>query len=323
MDNNMDDGIDEGIDDVEEVVGFAGFHSGFVAVVGRPNVGKSTLLNLLLKQKIAAVSPRAQTTRRKQLGILTLEKSQIVFVDTPGIHKPVHKLGEFMNQVALEALRDSDLILWLVDASMKPATEDRLVAEQLMEINAKAALPVLVALNKIDQVLPEHRNARLDAYGDLLPDAHFCLLSATTGEGTAALVDEIIARLPEGPQLYEEDQITDLYEREIAVDLIREAVLHHLKEEVPHATAVRIDEYKDREEEVAYIAATLMVERESHKGIVIGKGGEMLKKIGTTARREIEEMSGRKVFLELRVKVLENWRNNPILLKQLGYRPEK
>jgi GTP-binding protein Era len=326
LDTELESELDSEISpdlDIETSLEFAGFHSGFVAVVGRPNVGKSTLLNLLLKQKIAAVSPRAQTTRRRQLGILTQEKAQIIFVDTPGIHKPVHKLGEFMNQVALDALRDADLILWLVDASMKPTTEDRLVAERLAEVNSEAHLGVLVGLNKIDQVEAPYRAGRLDAYEDLLPGAQFILLSATTGEGTANLVASLIDRLPEGPPLYEEDQITDLYEREIAVDLIREAILIHLKDEVPHATAVRIDEYKDREDEVAYIAATLMVERESHKGIVIGKAGDMLKKIGTTARKEIEDMSGRKVFLELRVKVLENWRNNPILLKQLGYRPEK
>ena len=298
-----------------------GFHSGFVAVVGRPNVGKSTLLNYLLKQKIAAVSPRAQTTRRRQLGILTSEKAQIIFVDTPGIHNPVHKLGEFMNQVALDALRDADVILWLVDASVKPTTEDRLVAERLAQV--RAGQVVLVGLNKIDLVIEDQRVSRLDAYQDLVPEAEFHSLSAINGEGCSDLLAALRARLPEGPPLYDEEQVTDLYEREIAVDLIREAILRHLKDEVPHATAVRMDEYKDREDNVAYIAATLMVERETHKGIVIGKGGEMLKKIGMTARQEIEEMSGRKVFLELHVKVLENWRNNPILLKQLGYRPEK
>jgi GTPase len=300
---------------------YEGFHSGFVAVVGRPNVGKSTLLNLLLKQKIAAVSPRAQTTRRKQLGILTGEKNQIIFMDTPGIHNPVHKLGEFMNQVALDALRDADVILWLVDASVKPTSEDRQVAERLVQV--KAGQTVLVGLNKIDLVAIDQRAARLDAYQDLAPEAEIFMLSAVKGDGCTELLQALQARLPEGPPLYDEDQVTDLYEREIAMDLIREAVLRHLKDEVPHATAVRMDEYKDREENVAYIAATLMVERETHKGIVIGKGGEMLKKIGITARQEIEEMSGRKVFLELHVKVLENWRNNPILLKQLGYRPEK
>ena len=293
-----------------------------MAVVGRPNVGKSTLLNRLLGQKVAAVSPRAQTTRRKQLGILTNDQVQIIFIDTPGIHKPVHKLGEFMNQVALEALRDADVILWLVDASMKPTAEDRLVAERLAQDREGQALLVVV-LNKIDLVENSQRAGRVVAYEELAPEAEFLTVSAVKGEGCAELLAKINGRLPEGPPLYDAEQITDLYEREIAVDLIREAVLRHLQDEVPHATAVRIDEYKDREESVAYIAATLLVERETHKGMVIGKGGEMLKKIGVTARQEIEEMTGRKVFLELHVKVLENWRNNPTLLKQLGYRPEK
>jgi GTP-binding protein Era len=297
----------------------AGHRSGFVAVVGRPNVGKSTLLNRLLEQKIAAVSPRPQTTRRKQLGILSQPDAQIVFIDTPGIHKPAHRLGEWMVQVALEALRDADLALWLVDASAKPTPEDRLVSERLGE----AGRPVLLALNKIDLVPEDQRAVRTAAYRALAPEALLLSLSAFTGEGCPQLLDELLARLPEGPPFYDTEQITDLYEREIAVDLIREAVLNNLQDEVPHAIAVRLEEYKDREENVAYIAATLLVERESHKGIVIGKGGEMLKRIGSLARREIEAMTGRKVFLELRVKVMENWRDNPTLLKQLGYRSEK
>jgi GTP-binding protein Era len=282
-------------------------------------VGKSTLLNRLLEQKVAAVSPRPQTTRRKQLGILSLPAAQIVFIDTPGIHKPAHKLGEWMVQVALDALRDADLALWLVDTAAKPTPEDRLVSERL----AEAGRPVVLALNKIDLVPPDQREERIAAYSALAPQAEALLLSAQTGEGCAQLLDVLLARLPEGPPFYDTDQVTDLYEREIAIDLIREAVLFHLQDEVPHAIAVRLEEYKDRDEDVAYIAATLLVERESHKGIVIGKGGEMLKRIGSRARQEIETMTGRKVFLELRVKVLENWRDNPTLLKQLGYRSEK
>lgn len=295
------------------------YRSGFVAVVGRPNVGKSTLLNRLLEQKVAAVSPRPQTTRRRQLGILSLPAAQIVFIDTPGIHKPVHKLGEWMVQAAVEAVRDADLALWLVDASAKPTSEDRLVAERL----AETGQPVLLALNKIDLVPEEQRSARIEAYVQLAPQSDRFVISAAKGEGCAGLVDALVARLPEGPPFYDPEQVTDLYEREIAVDLIREALLRCLEDEVPHATAVRLEEYKDRGEDAAYIAATLLVERESHKGIAIGKGGEMLKRIGSLARQEIEAMTGRKVFLELRVKVLENWRNNPTLLKQLGYRPEK
>ncbi|MEJ5314432.1 MULTISPECIES: GTPase Era [Anaerolinea] len=297
----------------------AEFKSGFVAVVGRPNVGKSTLMNRYLGQKIAAVSPRPQTTRRRQLGILTLPQAQIIFVDTPGIHKPVHKLGEYMNQVALDALRDADLILWLVDASVKPTDEDRLCAQRITEALGETPENVLLALNKVDQVPEDQRPARLKSYQDLLPAAWVVWISATSGTGTQDLLDEILRRLPAGPPYYEEEQITDLYEREIAADLIREAALIHLKDEVPHAIAVRMDEYKERSEDTAYIAATLLLEREAHKPIVIGKGGEMLKRIGTTARQEIEAMSGRKVYLDLRVKVMENWRDNPALLRSLGY----
>ncbi len=295
------------------------FKSGFVAVVGRPNVGKSTLLNALLTQKVAAVSPRPQTTRRRQLAIMTRPDAQIVFVDTPGIHRPVHKLGEYMNQVALDALKDADVVLWMVDASAKPNEEDALTANALAEASAGDPMKVVLALNKIDLVSEMQRAERLSDYLSLYPRVHALMVSASTGFETGALLEAIVERLPVGPMYYEEDQITDLYEREIAVDLIREAVLRHLKDEVPHSTAVRIEEYKDRSEEAAYIAATLIVERESQKPIVIGKGGEMLKRIGTTARQEIEKMSGRSVFLDLHVKVMENWRDNPTLLRQLGY----
>ena len=295
------------------------FKSGFVAVVGRPNVGKSTLMNAFLKQKVAAVSPRPQTTRRRQLGILTQPDSQIVFVDTPGIHKPVHKLGEVMNQIALDALKDADLVLWLVDASARPNPEDELAAGRLAEVGADGALKVIMALNKIDQVPEEQRASRQAEYLALYPQAIAMQVSAATGFQTDTLLQAIHDRLPPGPPYYDEEQVTDLYERDIAADLVREAVLRHLKDEVPHSVAVRIDEYKERSEDTAYIAATLLVERESQKPIVIGKGGEMLKRIGTTARQEIEKMSGRGVFLDLHVKVMENWRDNPTLLRQLGY----
>ncbi len=295
------------------------FKSGFVAVVGRPNVGKSTLLNAYMAQKIAAVSPRPQTTRRRQLGILSLPEAQIVFVDTPGIHIPVHKLGEFMNQVALDALQDADVILWLVDGSARPNAEDELAAARLAEIAAHDPVKVIMALNKIDLVEEGLRAKRMDEYLQLFPTAHPVMIAASSSFAIDALLEAILERLPPGPAFYDSDQITDLYERDIAMDLVREAVLRHLKDEVPHSTAVRIDEYKDRDDDSAYIGATLLVERESQKPIVIGKGGEMLKRIGTTARRGIEEMTGRKVFLDLHVKVMENWRQNPNMLRQLGY----
>ncbi len=298
-----------------------GYKAGFVAVVGRPNVGKSTLINAFLQQKIAAVSPKPQTTRKIQLGILTLDNAQIIFMDTPGIHKPVHKLGEYMNDAAIETLEDADIILWLVDASAPPTNEDEIVASRLAKLKSEA--PVLLALNKVDLISGEALEERQVIYQKLLPKARPLRVSALNGYQIEQLTQEIIALLPEGEPFYDEDQVTDLYEREIAAELIREAALLHLRDEVPHALAVRIDEFKERSETSAYLGATLLVERDSQKGIVIGKGGEMLKAIGSTARKEIEAMSGRKIFLELRVKVNKNWRNDPFVLKLLGYVSEK
>jgi GTPase len=294
---------------------------GFVTLVGRPNVGKSTLMNALMGQKIAAVSPRPQTTRQRQLGILTFEKAQIVFVDTPGMHIAKHKLGEYMNEVASMTLSDADVVIWMVDGSVMPTEEDEIIAGKIKEL--RAAPPVLVALNKVDQVPSNQVPEYVLAYQSLLPDAEIIPLSAATGYQRNQLMDRLVELLPEGEPFYDEDQVTDLYERDIAADLVREAALVHLRDEVPHGIAVRVDEFTERGEEGAYIAATMFVERESHKGIVIGKGGEMLKRIGSTARKEIEAMSGRKVFLELRVKVNKNWRTNADALRLLGYFSDK
>jgi GTP-binding protein Era len=293
------------------------FRSGFVALVGRPNVGKSTLLNTLLGQKIAAVSPRPQTTRRSQLGILTLEDAQVVFVDTPGLHIPQHKLGEYMNEDAAAALEHCDLIVWMVDVNEAPTEEDRLIAGRLAKISHRP--PVILALNKKDRLKREDLPDRQAEYLALLPEGEPLVLCAFSEVDTRRFLDEVLAHLPQGAPFYEEEQVTDLYEREIAMDLIREAALVHLRDEVPHALGVRIDEYKERNPGLNYIAATLLVERESHKGIVIGQGGEMLKRIGSTARRSIEAMTGVKVFLELHVKVSKDWRDNPAILKTLGY----
>lgn len=294
------------------------YHSGFVAVVGRPNVGKSTLINSLLGQKIAPVSPRPQTTRRRQLGILTLPEAQIVFVDTPGIHLPRHKLGEFLNQEATEVLEDVDVILFLVDLSTPPGEEEQLIVQRIREAGAEDR--VILGLNKCDRLPEGDWESHAAPYRASIPHRTSIFLSATRGDGRETLIQTLIQALPTQEALYPEDQVTDLYEREIAAELIREAALIHLRDEVPHALAVRIDEYTERGEEGAYICATLFVERESQKGIVIGQGGSMLKRIGTDARREIEAMSGRKVFLDLHVKTLRNWRNNPDALRRLGYK---
>jgi len=291
--------------------------AGFVAVLGKPNVGKSTLINTLLQQKVAAVSPRPQTTRKRQLGILTLHDVQVIFIDTPGIHEPRHKLGVSMLQEAVDTLSECDLALMMVDASLPLDREDHQLAEILKGI--KRHFPVLLVLNKIDRLEPSDLPQRQSEYAKLVPEAVPVLVSSTRGDGIPRLLQEIIDRLPENPPFFPTDQITDLYEREIAADLIREAALLLLREEVPHGIAVRIDQYLERGEQGAYIEATLFVEREAHKGIVIGQDGSMLKQIGSAARRQIEEMNGRKVYLRLRVKVRKHWRNDEKFIRWFGY----
>ncbi|GAP21782.1 GTPase Era [Leptolinea tardivitalis] len=297
------------------------YKAGYIALAGRPNVGKSTLVNTIMGQKIAAVSPKPQTTRRRQLGILTLPQSQLIFVDAPGIHLQHHKLGEALNQTAEEIISDVDVIAWVVDGSAEPSGDD-LQARDLL-IQGKRRKKLVLIVNKIDRVLEENRPAVLERYQSLLPDARPVLVSATTKEGVDELLAVISDLLPVHPPYYDEDEITDLYEREIAADLIREAALKHLREEVPHALAVRVDEFKEREDGKTYVAATLFVERESQKGIVIGQGAEMLKRIGTSARVEMEKMGDRSIFLELRVKVAKGWRDDPDFLRRLGFEIKK
>jgi len=292
--------------------------SGFVAAMGRPNVGKSTLINALIGEKIAAVTPWPQTTRKRQLGILTTDLGQIIFVDTPGIHKPIHKLGKHMNEEAHSVLVDSDVILLVVDVSQPPNEEDQLLANTILRL--PRSIPVLMALNKSDLVNSETLEENKAAFDVLFPNTNAHIqTSAVLGENLDLLVSLLFEHLPEGPPFFPEDQITDLYEREIASDLIREAALFNLRDEVPHCIAVRIDEFTERGDRGAFIAATLFVERDSQKGIVIGKNGKMLKQIGTLARTEVENMSGRKVYLKLRVKVRKNWRNDEASLNLFGF----
>jgi GTP-binding protein Era len=294
------------------------FRTGFIAIIGRPNVGKSTLVNALLGQKIAAVSPKPQTTRKRQLGILTGGAYQLIFVDTPGMHKARHKLGEFLNQEAQASLAGMDVILWLVDGSVRPAEEDTQIGLLLGKLPRRTSL--VLAANKMDLIPAEALARNLEAYQALVRrEAKVISISATQNQNLQEMIELLVSLCPFRAPEYEEDQITDSYEREIAADLIREACLNHLREEVPHGVGVRIDEFKERENGMLYIAATTFVERDSQKGIVIGEGGKMLKSIGSAARREIEAMGGHPVFLELRVKVLKDWRDNEGAMQRFGY----
>jgi GTPase len=297
------------------------FKVGFVAVIGRPNVGKSTLINALLKQKIAAVSFRPQTTRKRQMGILTLQNDlqngQVIFIDTPGLHTPRHKLGELMNQEAEKTLEETDLILFVVDASQSPDDEDQMLFELINRL--KRNRPIILALNKIDLAERELLEGNEILFCRAVPQAKPIRVSALRSDNLDVLLQEILSYLPEGTPFFPEDQLTDLYERELSADLIREAALNLLRDEVPHGIAIRIDQYIERSEHGAYIEATIFVEKESHKPIVIGKAGRMLKQIGSAARKEIEAMSSRKIFLLLNVKVRQNWRDDEKVLRGFGY----
>jgi GTP-binding protein Era len=290
--------------------------SGFVAVVGRPNVGKSTLMNAYLGQKIAIVSEKPQTTRNRLLGILTREDAQIIFVDTPGIHAPLHKLGEYMVETAVRSIPDADVVLFIVDASVPPRGEDALVADAIRE--QVAELPVVTVLNKVD-LLPSPERLNTEAYLDMFQPTAWLPISAVRGDNRDELLELIIAQLPHGPRYYPEDQITDQQTRFIAAELIREAALGRLRHEVPYALAVVLDEFKPRSEDMTYVGATIYVERDSQKGIVIGQGGKTLKDIGKAARTEIEKLADTRVFLELWVKVRPKWRKKEDDLQRLGY----
>jgi len=294
-----------------------GHKSGFVAVVGRPNSGKSTLMNALLQQKVAIVSPLPQTTRKRQLGILTTPSYQMVFVDTPGLIKPRHKLDEFMVGTAVEAFQDADVILWIIDAPEAPGAGEHAIAAQLAPFTSHCK--VILGINKIDLLKPDQVIPTSEAYQALLPGADWLMFSALEGRGLDELLQMLVDAIPEGPRYYPIDQVTDAYLRDIAAEMIREQVMMQMREEVPYGTAVQIEEFKERENGVTYISATIYVERENHKKMLIGQKGEQLRDIGAAARQEIERLIEGKVFLELWVKAEPKWRRNEHALKRFGY----
>ena len=290
------------------------YKSGFVALIGRPNVGKSTLLNFLVGQKVAIMSPQPQTTRSKISGIYTDDQEQIVFIDTPGIHKPKNKLDDFMDKSSYSVLDEVDVVLFMVEP--EPAGKgDQYIAELLKKIKK----PVLLVINKIDKVHPDKLLSIIDSYKNLGDFAEIVPISASQGNNVSELIKTIAKYLPEGPQFYDADQLTDRPEYFIVAELIREQVLKLTHEEVPHATAVVVDRMRDHEGGKLQIEATIYVERPGQKGIIIGKKGQMLKQIGIAARQEIEALLGEKVNLRLWVKVQKNWRSDPAFLKSIGY----
>ena len=292
----------------------ADYKSGFVTLIGRPNVGKSTLMNRLIGQKIAITSNKPQTTRNRIQTVLTTEEGQIVFVDTPGIHKAKNKLGEYMVNVAERTLNEVDVVLWLVEPTTFIGAGEKHIAEQL----GKVRTPVVLVINKVDMVKKEEILGFIDAYRKIYDFAEIVPVSARNGDNTDELVKVILKYLPYGPQFYDEDTITDQPERQIVAELIREKALHSLNDEIPHGIAVAIDAMKYGRK-IVDIDATIICERDSHKGIIIGKQGAMLKKIGSTARYEIEKMLDKKVNLKLWVKVKKDWRDSDFLIKNFGY----
>lgn len=290
--------------------------SGFVTLIGRPNVGKSTLMNKIIGQKIAITSNKPQTTRNRIQTVFTDERGQIVFVDTPGIHKAKNKLGEYMVGAAVKTLSEVDVICWLVEPSTFIGAGEQSIIERLKSVN----VPVILVINKMDTVKKEEVLPVIEKYSRELKFAEIVPLSARNGDNVDDLVDTIFKYLPYGPMFYDEDTVTDQPMRQIVAELIREKALHALNEEIPHGIAVAVDSMKLRGNKKIYdIDATIICERDSHKGIIIGKGGEMLKKIGTNARYEIEKQLDCKVNLKLWVKVKKEWRDSDILLKNFGY----
>ena len=292
------------------------FKSGFVAIVGRPNVGKSTFMNYVLGQKIAIMSDKAQTTRNKIQGVYTKEDAQIVFLDTPGIHKPKHELGEFMVKSAYSALKEVDAVLFMVNVSEKRGPGDDFIIEKLKGIKT----PIFLVSNKIDLVTPEVLLERVESYKDALDFAGVFPISVLQGNNVNELMEGLINALPEGPQYYPADQITDHPEYFVVSELIREKILQLTQEEIPHSVAVTVDKMQKDEFDKVHVYANIIVERKSQKGIIIGKGGRLLKEIGTRARRDIQQLLGNKVYLELWVKVEKDWRKRKSNLQEYGYR---
>jgi GTP-binding protein Era len=303
----------------------AKYKSGFVTLIGRPNVGKSTLMNQLIGQKIAITSDKPQTTRNRIQTIYTDEHGQVIFLDTPGIHKAKNKLGEYMVHIAERTMSEVDLVLWLVEPTAFIGAGEQHIAEQLRRVKT----PIFLVINKIDTVKKEDILTFIAAYKDICSFAEIIPVSALKGENTALLMEQIFKYMPEGPQYYDEDTITDQPERQIVAELIREQALRSLDDEIPHGIAVIIERMKERSQEPGSnhtfidIDATIICERDSHKGIIIGKGGAMLKRIGSNARREIEALLDCRVNLKLWVKVKKDWRDSDFLIKNYGYRKDE
>lgn len=298
-----------------------GYKSGFISIIGRPNVGKSTFLNRVIGQKIAIMSDKPQTTRNKVQGVLTTDDSQMIFIDTPGIHKPKHKLGDFMLKVSKNTLREVDVIMFMVNAEQKLGKGDEFILEML----AGNPTPVFLVINKIDAIHPDELMGIIESYKERYDFAEIVPISALQGNNVENLLVTLAKYLPEGPQYYPADQVTDHPERFIISELIREKVLHLTREEIPHSIAVVIDKIRRDEEndDKIHVAATIIVERDSQKGIVIGKRGALLKEVGTRARKDIEMLLGSKVYLELWVKVQKDWRNKSTHLRDFGFRDDE
>ncbi|WP_301875798.1 GTPase Era [Limosilactobacillus oris] len=292
------------------------YKSGFIALIGRPNVGKSTLLNYIVGQKVAIMSNVAQTTRNKIQGIYTSKDAQIIFIDTPGVHKPATKLGDFMERSTLSALDEVDAIVYVVSATEKRRPGDNFIIERLKQVQQ----PIYLVVNKIDQVHPNDLPEIVDQYKGALPFKGIIPVSALQGNNVNELINELVAGLPNGPQYYPADQISDHPERFVIAEMIREKVFMLTRDEVPHSVAVDVTSIQREDAEHVHISANIVVERPGQKGIIIGKKGQMLKKIGTLARQDIERLLGDRVFLQLWVKVVPKWRDKSAMLKDYGYR---